>query len=130
MTGLVRSCACVLGHCICHCLGRSSSEQFGRHHCCSLRSAGIVQLATFDVLGLLDQKGVFQSGEESDPATGRTIRLEGGMKRWVRGFKQNILLNSFLLFIFLGLLTTGYFRDLLLYRRHDRLVREWCYVNL
>ena len=56
-------------------------------------------------LGFQVQKGALQSGEGFDPATGQTIRLDGGRKRWIRGFKRNMLLNSFLLFYFLASLT-------------------------
>lgn len=58
-------------------------------------------------LGFQIKKGAIQSGEGFDPATGRTIHLDGGMKRLIRGYKQNMLLNSFVLFFFLGSLTTA-----------------------
>lgn len=53
------------------------------------------------------QKASIQSGEGFDPATGQTVRHDNGTKRWIRGFKQNILWNTFHIFFFLGSATTA-----------------------
>jgi hypothetical protein len=61
----------------------------------------------FMYVGYLVQKAAIQSGEGFNPATGETIRHDKGMTRYIRGFKQNILLNSFLVFFFLGSFVTA-----------------------
>ena len=58
-------------------------------------------------IGYQIQKAAIQSGEGFDPATGQTIRHDNGMTRYIRGFKQNILWNSFHIFFFLGSATTA-----------------------
>ena len=58
-------------------------------------------------LGFQIQKDAIQSGEGFDPTTGQTIRHDKGITRYIRGFKQKILLNSFHLFFFLGSATTA-----------------------
>ena len=76
-----------------------------------IAAASILQLSyTFlpvMFLGFQIKKGAFQSGEEVDPATLRTVHVDGGMKRWTRGEKQSALLNSLLLIFFSGSLTTA-----------------------
>ncbi len=68
-----------------------------------IAAAGILQFTyTFPpmmYLGFQIKKGAIQSGEGFDPATGRTVRLDSGMNRWIRGYKQNMLLNSTLCFL-------------------------------
>lgn len=71
-------------------------------YCSSLTPSPLMMYLGFQI-----KKGAIQSGEGFDPATGRTIHLDNGMKRWISGHKQNLLLNSFLLFFFLGSLTTA-----------------------
>jgi len=61
----------------------------------------------FMYIGFLVQKAAIQSGEGFDPATRQTIRHDKGMTRYIRGFKQNLLLNSFLSIFFLGSFVTA-----------------------
>ena len=76
----MRSRACVLGHCIRHCLGRCLSGQFGRFLCRSLHSAVPLQFPSFDVPGLPDQEtGYSKRRAVRQAATGRTTRLDDGM---------------------------------------------------
>ena len=58
-------------------------------------------------IGFQAQKAAILSGEGFGPATGRTVRHDGGLTRWTRGFKQNLLWNLFNLIIFLGSATTA-----------------------
>ncbi|KAL2042703.1 hypothetical protein N7G274_004462 [Stereocaulon virgatum] len=58
-------------------------------------------------LGFQIQKAAIQSGEGFDPATGQTVRHDNGMKRYIRGFKMNIMWNSFHVFFFLGSFVTA-----------------------
>ena len=51
--------------------------------------------------------GALQSGEGFDPASGQTVRLDGGVKRWMRGYKQYWMLNTFNMIFMLGSLTTA-----------------------
>ena len=57
--------------------------------------------------GFQIQKAAIQSGEGFDPATGQTVRHDNGMKRYIRGFKMNILWNSFHICFFLGSFVTA-----------------------
>lgn len=57
--------------------------------------------------GFQIQKDAIQSGEGFDPATGQTIRHDRGMSRYIRGYKRNILWNTFHVVFFLGSATTA-----------------------
>ena len=57
--------------------------------------------------GFQIQKAAIQSGEGFDPATGQTIRHDSGMTRYIRGFKQDIIWNTFHVIFFLGSATTA-----------------------
>lgn len=59
------------------------------------------------MLGFRIKRDALQQGEGFDPSSGQTLRHDGGMKRWARGFKKNLLFNVFNLFFFLGSLTTA-----------------------
>lgn len=61
----------------------------------------------FMYVGYLVQKAAIQSGEGFDPATGQTVRHDKGMTRYIRGYKQNLLLNTFLIIFFLGSFVTA-----------------------
>ncbi|KIW99095.1 uncharacterized protein Z519_00758 [Cladophialophora bantiana CBS 173.52] len=54
------------------------------------------------MLGFAAQKDAYLPGESFDPTTGRTVRHDNGMKRWVRGLKQHIIMNLFNTFILIG----------------------------
>ena len=58
-------------------------------------------------LGYQIKKDAMQPGEGFDAATGQTIRHDGGMGRWMRGYKKHMLYNSWHVFFFLGSLTTA-----------------------
>ena len=58
-------------------------------------------------MGYKIQKAALQTGEGFDPATGHTVRLDGGVKRWMRGYKDGWMLNTFHVFFFLGSLVTA-----------------------
>ncbi len=58
-------------------------------------------------VGFQIQKAAIQSGEGFDPATGQTIRHDRGMTRYIRGFKQDLLWNTFHVVYFLGSFTTA-----------------------
>jgi hypothetical protein len=42
--------------------------------------------------------------ETYDPVSGNVTRVDSGMKRWIRGFRQKLLLNTFDCIYFLGAL--------------------------
>ena len=45
-------------------------------------------------IGFLVKKDALQPGEGYDPATGNTVRLDTGMKRWAHGYMQRWMLDS------------------------------------
>ncbi|KAB2581225.1 hypothetical protein DBV05_g79 [Lasiodiplodia theobromae] len=45
--------------------------------------------------------------EGFDPTTGRVVRHDEGLKRWMRGYKKQFLVNSFNVVYFLGAATTA-----------------------
>ena len=53
------------------------------------------------------QRDAIQEGEGFDESTGRTIRLDQGVSRWMRGLRKNAALNAFNVFFFLGSLVTA-----------------------
>ncbi|KAF2137207.1 uncharacterized protein K452DRAFT_236198 [Aplosporella prunicola CBS 121167] len=61
----------------------------------------------FLALGFNCLKGSLVEGDGFDPTTGRVVRSDTGVKRWVRGFKKQLLLNSFNTVYFLGSIVTA-----------------------
>jgi len=59
------------------------------------------------MLGFYIKKDAMQEGEGFDPATGQTMRLDSGVKRWVRGYMKKWHLNTFNLVFMLGALVTA-----------------------
>ncbi|KAL8655094.1 MAG: hypothetical protein Q9210_001115 [Variospora velana] len=53
------------------------------------------------------QRDAIREGEGFEGSTGRTIRHDRGMARWMRGLRKNAALNAFNLFFFLGSLATA-----------------------
>jgi hypothetical protein len=53
------------------------------------------------------QNDAIMPGEVFDPHTGQAVRVDSGWKRWVRGFKKQLALNSFDALYFLGALGTA-----------------------
>lgn len=53
------------------------------------------------------QRDAIQEGEGFEESTGRTIRHDDGLSRWIRGLRKNTALNAFNLLFFLGSLTTA-----------------------
>jgi len=53
-------------------------------------------------VGYMIQRGAELPGEGFDPATGTTVRHDRGLKRWIRGFMKNFLLNTFTSLYFIG----------------------------
>lgn len=54
------------------------------------------------------QRGAKLEGEGFDPATGVTTRLDGGMKRWIRGFMKTWYITlPVILYSMAGLATSG-----------------------
>ncbi|KAL9011035.1 MAG: hypothetical protein Q9173_004091 [Seirophora scorigena] len=53
------------------------------------------------------QRDAIREGEGFEASTGRTIRHDAGMTRWMRGLRKNVALNAFNLFFFLGSLATA-----------------------
>ena len=54
------------------------------------------------MLGFAAQKDAALNGEGFDAITGRTIRHDSGLKRWARGLKQTLKINTFNAVLFLG----------------------------
>lgn len=59
------------------------------------------------MLAHMIKKNAIQPGEGFDPATGRTVRLDHGVRRWIRGAKKHWYLNLWNLVFCLGALTTA-----------------------
>lgn len=65
-------------------------------------------IPVFLYLGFKVKEGAALPGEGFDPATGQTTRLDGGVKRWVRGYMKTWYLNVFLtVFVLAGLACSG-----------------------
>ncbi|KAF1988289.1 oligopeptide transporter protein [Aulographum hederae CBS 113979] len=61
----------------------------------------------FLMIGFMVKSDAMQEGEGYDPATRQTIRHDSGMKRWVRGYSKNWLMNTWNLVFMLGALVTA-----------------------
>lgn len=59
------------------------------------------------IVGYNVQKDAILPEEEFDPSTGQARRLDGGMKRWIRGYKKKFALNTFDVLYSLGALATA-----------------------
>lgn len=59
------------------------------------------------MLGFKMQRDAILPGETFDPATGQVHRLDYGIKRWIRGYKKELLWNTWDLFFFLGSTVTA-----------------------
>jgi len=55
-------------------------------------------------IGFEVKKGAMLPEESFDPVTKTYVRLDGGMKRWIRGYKKSFFLNTFNVFYLLGAL--------------------------
>lgn len=60
----------------------------------------------FLMLGFKIQRDAILPEETYDPATGEVHRVDGGVKRWMRGFKQELWWNLFDLMYYLGACAT------------------------
>jgi uncharacterized MAPEG superfamily protein len=60
----------------------------------------------FAMLGFKIQRDSILPEETFDVATGQVNRVDSGMKRWIRGFKKELLWNLFDLIYYLGSCTT------------------------
>lgn len=56
----------------------------------------------FLMLGFKAQRDAILPEETFDPATGQVNRLDGGLKRWIRGLKKELWWNLFDLIFYLG----------------------------
>lgn len=59
------------------------------------------------MVGFNVQKDAILPDEEYNPETNEICRRDSGVKRWIRGYKQKIVLNTFDIIYFLGALTTA-----------------------
>ena len=55
-------------------------------------------------IGFEIKKGAMLPEESFDPITKKYTRLDGGVKRWLRGYRKSFLLTSFNIFYLLGAL--------------------------
>jgi hypothetical protein len=55
-------------------------------------------------IGFEIKKGAMLPGEGFDEATKKYTRHDGGLKRWIRGYKKTFWFTSFNIFYFLGAL--------------------------
>ena len=55
-------------------------------------------------IGFDIKKGAMLEGESFDEVTKKYTRLDGGIKRWMRGYRKTFLLTSFNIFYLLGAL--------------------------
>ena len=76
-----------------------------------IASACILQFSyTFPpmmMLGYQIKIDALMEGEGFNPSSGQTVRLDSGLKRWIRGYRKNWLLNTFNLIFCLGSATTA-----------------------
>jgi len=61
----------------------------------------------FLMVGFKSQRDAILPEESFDPNTGLVNRVDSGVKRWVRGFKKELLWNMWDVFFFLGSATTA-----------------------
>lgn len=54
------------------------------------------------MIGFKVQRDAMLPEETFDPVSGRVNRVDSGMKRWIRGFKKELLWNLFDLIFYLG----------------------------
>ena len=60
------------------------------------------------MVGYNVQKDAMLPEEEFDPRTGQTTRVDGGWKRWIRGYKKKFAINTFdVLYSLAALATAG-----------------------
>jgi len=59
------------------------------------------------MVGAMIKRDAIQKGEGWDPTTGQTIHHDSGLKRWMRGYMKNFLLNTWNIIFFLGALVTA-----------------------
>ena len=59
------------------------------------------------LLGFKAQRDSILPEETFDPSTGHVQRADGGMKRWIRGLKKDMLLNIWDAVYCVGALTTA-----------------------
>lgn len=59
------------------------------------------------MVGFNVQKDAILPEEEYNPETGEVRRVDSGVKRWIRGYKQKLALNTFDVLYFLGALATA-----------------------
>ncbi|MCJ1341661.1 hypothetical protein MMC09_006957 [Bachmanniomyces sp. S44760] len=59
------------------------------------------------MMGFMIKKAAILPEETFDPQTGELHRVDGGMKRWARGAKKHIFLNTWNLVFFLGSAATA-----------------------
>ena len=59
------------------------------------------------MIGYDVQKDAILDDEVFDPRTNSVARVDSGLKRWIRGYKKKLLVNSFNLVYFLGALATA-----------------------
>ena len=58
-------------------------------------------------VGFMSKRDAMLPGDGYDPTTGRVVRQDGGLKRFMRGFRKRVLLNSFNVIFCLGAITTA-----------------------
>ena len=58
-------------------------------------------------VGFKVKLNALQDGEGFNPDTGETVRMDGGVKRWIRGYMKGWALNSFNVIFVLGSLATA-----------------------
>ena len=56
----------------------------------------------FLMIGFKIQRDAMLPQETFDPVTGQVQRVDGGFKRWVRGFKKELMWNTFDMIYYLG----------------------------
>jgi len=59
------------------------------------------------MVGFKTQRDAILPDETFDPATGQTNHVDSGLKRWIRGYKKELIWNSWDVFYFLGALATA-----------------------
>ena len=59
------------------------------------------------MVGYNVQKDAILPEEGFDPKTGKAQRLDSGMKRWIRGYKKKLALNTFDILYSLAALATA-----------------------
>ena len=59
------------------------------------------------LVGYNIQKDAVLPEEEFNPRTGKAVRVDSGWKRWVRGYKKKIVINTFDVLYSIGALATA-----------------------